>query len=192
MTPAAAWVALAVNEVMAEDVGAYVGLWTLMMTAMMLPSIAPLLRLQRTAGGALQLSLAYLAVWAATGFVAYAADMHLDVAAAAVLVAAAVYELTPLKATCLRRCRTPVDFLFTHWRVGRLGTLRLGVEHAVYCVGCCWALMAVLVLAAAMSLAWAAVLAAVVFVQKVLPLPRWSSAATGIALAVAALIAVVG
>jgi predicted metal-binding membrane protein len=105
-----------------------------------------------------------------------------------VLLVAAAYELTPLKAACLQRCRSPVDFVFVRWRGGRLGALRLGLEHAVYCVGCCWGLMAVLVLAAAMGLAWAAVLAAVVFAQKVLPLPRWSSTATAVALAAAALI----
>jgi predicted metal-binding membrane protein len=183
-----AWLALLLNNVMAAHIGAYVGLWTLMMTAMMLPSIAPLVQLQRTTQGTMLVAAGYLGVWGATGFLAYAADMSVDVGAGIVLLAAAAYEVTPLKAACLRRCRAPVDFLFTHWRGGRLGPLRLGVEHAVYCVGCCWALMAVLVLAAAMNLGWAAVLAGIVFVQKILPLPRWSSAATAVALVVAALI----
>jgi predicted metal-binding membrane protein len=185
---AAAWLVLAVNNVMAADIGTYVGLWTLMMTAMMLPSIAPLVQLQRTTQGTMLLAAGYLGVWAATGFLAYAADMYVDVGAGLVLLAAAAYEVTPLKAACLRRCRAPVDFLFTRWHGGRFGALRLGLEHAVYCVGCCWALMAVLVLAAAMSLAWAAVLASIVLVQKILPLPRWSSAATAVALALAAVI----
>jgi predicted metal-binding membrane protein len=185
---AAAWIALLATSVMADALGVYVGMWTLMMTAMMLPSIAPLVRLHRTALATVGLAAAYLAVWAATGLLAYAADMYLDVPAALVLLVAAAYELTPVKSACLSRCRSPVDFLFTRWRGGRLGALRLGVEHAAYCLGCCWALMAVLVLAAAMSLAWAAALAAVVFVQKVLPLPRWSSAATAAVLAGAAVI----
>jgi predicted metal-binding membrane protein len=184
----AAWLVLAQNEVMTDEVGAYVGTWTLMMTAMMLPSITPLVLVYRAPAEALPLALGYLAVWASTGLLAYAADMYVDVAAGLVLLAAAAYELTPLKTACLRRCRVPVDFLFTHWHSGPTGALRLGVEHAVYCVGCCWALMAVLVLAAAMSLAWAAVLAAALFAQKVLPLPRWSSAAAALTLAVAALI----
>jgi predicted metal-binding membrane protein len=188
---AAAWIALLTTTVMADGVGIYVGMWTLMMTAMMLPSIAPLVRLHRTALATFGLAASYLAVWAATGLLAYAADMYLDVPAALVLLVAAAYELTSVKSACLQRCRSPVDFLVTRWRGGRLGALRLGVEHAVYCVGCCWALMAVLVLAAAMSLTWAAVLAAVVFVQKVLPLPRRSSAATAVVLAGAAVIVAV-
>jgi predicted metal-binding membrane protein len=173
---------------MAGGVAIYVGMWTLMMTAMMLPSISPLVRIHHAPSATVELGTAYLAVWAATGLLAYAVDMHVGVSPALVLLAAAVYELTPLKAACLRRCRSPLDFLFQHWRGGRFGALRLGLEHAVYCVGCCWAVMAVLVLAAAMSVAWAAVLAAVVFVQKVLPLPRWSSAATALGLAAAAVI----
>ena len=184
----AAWVALVATNVMADTAGVYVGMWTLMMTAMMLPSITLLVRLHRTPLATFELAVGYLAVWAALGLVAYAADMYLDVSAALVLLVAAAYELTPLKAACLQRCRSPVDFVFVRWRGGRLGALRLGLEHAVYCVGCCWGLMAVLVLAAAMGLAWAAVLAAVVFAQKVLPLPRWSSTATAVALAAAALI----
>jgi predicted metal-binding membrane protein len=158
----------------------------------MLPSISPLVRLQRAPLATFELASSYLGVWAATGVLAYAADVYFDGAPALVLLAAAAYELTPLKAACLQRCRSPVDFLFTRWRGGRLAPLRLGLEHAVYCIGCCWALMAVLVLAASMSLTWAAVLAAVVFVQKVLPLPRWSSAATAVGLVAAALILEVG
>jgi len=179
---------LLASPFMAEALAPYLAVWTLMMTAMMLPSVGPLVtlyaRTARTQDQAL-LVLGYLGVWSATGLVAYAADMRLEVNAAIVLFAAAAYELTPLKAACLRGCRAPVDFLVVRWRGGRLGALRLGIEHAVYCVGCCWALMAVLVLAAAMSLVWAAVLAVMLFAQKVLPAPRWSSVATAFALAVA-------
>jgi predicted metal-binding membrane protein len=187
-------VALLASPFMAENLAPYLGLWTLMMTAMMLPSVAPLVALYAGSARSQEqalLVLAYLGVWSATGLVAHAADMRLDVNAGIVLFAAAAYELTPVKAACLWRCRAPVDFLVVHWHRGRLGALRLGVEHAVYCVGCCWALMAVLVLAAAMSLVWAAVLATAVLVQKVLPAPRWSSLATAFALAVAGLVAVV-
>jgi predicted metal-binding membrane protein len=185
-------VALFSTSVPADAVGVYVGVWTLMMTAMMLPSITPLVRLHRTTAATVGLGVGYLTVWAATGLIAYIVDMRVDVSPAFVLLAAAVYEVTPMKAACLRRCRSPIDFVFTRWRGGRFGALRLGLEHAFYCVGCCWGLMAVLVFAAAMSLAWAAVLAAVVFVQKVLPLPRWSPAATALALLTAALIVEVG
>jgi predicted metal-binding membrane protein len=173
---------------MAENLAPYLAMWTLMMAAMMLPSVAPLVTLYAGSARSLDQALlvvAYLGVWSGIGLIAYAADMRLEVNAAIVLFAAAAYELTPLKAACLRRCRAPVDFLVVHWHRGRVGALRLGVEHAVYCVGCCWALMAVVVLAAAMSLVWAAALAAVLFVQKVLPAPSWSSIATALALAVA-------
>jgi predicted metal-binding membrane protein len=186
-----AWVALVASATMTEKLGVYVSLWTLMMTAMMLPSVLPLVLLYgRSAQWEQQalLTSAYIGVWGLTGFVAYTVDMRFDLAAAAVLLVAAAYELTPLKAACLRRCRAPVDFLIVHWRRGRIGALRLGIEHAVYCLGCCWALMAVLVLAASMSLAWAAVLAAVLFTQKVLPAPRWSSLATAIGLVFAAIL----
>jgi predicted metal-binding membrane protein len=174
---------------MAGQPAAYVGAWSLMMTAMMLPSVLPLVLLYGRAARPREqalLAAAYIAVWSATGLLAYAADMHVGVPAAAVLLVAAAYEVTPLKRACLRRCRTPVDFLIVRWRRGSLGALRLGLEHGLYCAGCCWALMAVLVLAASMSLAWAAMLAAVLFVQKVLPAPRWSSAATAAGLLVAA------
>jgi predicted metal-binding membrane protein len=178
--------------VTADSVGVYVGMWTLMMTAMMLPSITPLVRLHRTTAATVVLGVGYVAVWAATGLIAYVVDLRVHVSPVVVLLAAAAYEVTPVKAACLRRCRSPIDFVFTRWRGGRFGALRLGLEHAVYCVGCCWGLMAVLVLAAAMSLAWAAALSAVVFVQKVLPLPRWSPAATALTLLAAALIVEVG
>jgi predicted metal-binding membrane protein len=187
----AAWGALIVGSTMTEKLGVYLGLWTLMMTAMMLPSVLPLVLLYgRSAQWDEQTLLvgAYLAVWSGTGLLAYAADMRLDVPVAPVLLVAAAYELTPLKAACLRGCRAPVDFLVLHWRRGSAGALRIGGKHALYCVGCCWALMAVLVLAASMSLVWAAVLAAVLFTQKVLPGPRWSSIATAIALFVAAIL----
>jgi predicted metal-binding membrane protein len=147
-----------------------------MMTAMMLPSVAPLLLLQRRAGrSAALLAVGYLAVWSATGVPIFLVTMLVDpmmvpaAAAGAIVVAAGLYQLTPLKRVCLRKCRSPLDFLLQHWRRGRLGELRLGALHGAYCVGCCWALMAVLVFAAAMSLWWAAAIAGVVFIEKVLP-----------------------
>ncbi len=182
-----AWVVLNVGSWMPESVASYVATWGLMMTAMMLPSIVPLVALYPRLLDTGLLAVAYLVVWAATGFVAYAVEMHVEIGAAVVLFAAGVYELTPVKAACLKRCRASIDFVFTHWRGGQLGPLRLGLEHGVYCVGCCWALMAVLVLAAGMGLVWAAVLASVVFVQKVLPLSQWTSRATAVTLLVAAL-----
>src|SRR2546423_878030 len=87
----------------------------------------------------------------------------------AVLTAAGLYQLTPLKTACLKRCRNPLDFLVTRWRRGSMGALRLGVEHGAYCVGGCWALMAVLVIAGAVSLIWVVAIALVVAGEKLLP-----------------------
>jgi len=156
--------------------------WTLMMAAMMLPSIIPLVALHR--GGDARLVTGYLAVWGVTGLLPWAAmERDLSPAPPVVIAAAGVYELTPLKGACLRRCRNPASFLMDHYRSG---PLRLGVEHGLWCIGCCAGLMAVLVLAASMSILWAAVIAGVVFVQKVLPLGEAWARVTGVTLLVAA------
>jgi predicted metal-binding membrane protein len=86
-----------------------------------------------------------------------------------VLVAAAVYQFTPLKDACLKRCRSPLAFLLTAWRPGRLGAMRMGIEHGAWCVGCCWALMAALFALGVMSLGWMAFVAALIAVEKLLP-----------------------
>jgi predicted metal-binding membrane protein len=101
---------------------------------------------------------------------------------AASLLAAGVYQFTPLKDACLRQCRRPLDFLVQRWRPGAWGAFRLGVEHGGYCVGCCWGLMAVLVVAGAMGLAWVALLTLVIFAEKLLPGGRRTARLTGAAL----------
>jgi len=161
------------------DALAFVGSWLLMMTAMMLPSAVPfVLLLRRTAHrhpaeAAGLAAIGYLGVWAATGIVALAVNALLDptpTAVALVLVAAGAYQLTPLKTWCLRRCRSPLGFLMQHWRDGRRrAPLRLGALHGAHCVGCCWALMLVLVGAVGMGLGWVALVAAVILVEKVFP-----------------------
>jgi predicted metal-binding membrane protein len=176
-----AWVGLLGYEPPMGLAGFLAG-WTLMMAAMMLPSIAPLVLLYR--GSRTMLAMGYLAVWGGLGLLPYAAmEWGLEPALPLVLALAGVYELTPLKHACLRRCRSAAAFLMERYRSG---PLRLGVEHAVWCAGCCVGLMAVLVLAASMGLLWAAVIAAAVFVQKVLPLGELSSRLMGVALLVAA------
>ncbi len=157
-----------------------------MMAAMMLPSAAPMIllhrlgaerpgRVHREVRSAVFVS-GYLLVWASVGIAVWALSRIADqivppdaraFAIAGVLLAAGVYQLTPLKTTCLRACRTPMDFLLTHWYRGLAGSVRLGVEHGLYCFGCCWALMAVFVAAGSMSLFWALIIAAVVFIEKV-------------------------
>ena len=100
---------------------------------------------------------------------------------AAILLAAGVFQLSPLKQACLRACRSPLGFMLGHWRAGLRGSLVLGWSHAVYCLGCCWALMVVLVAAGAMGLAWVLLITAVVAAEKLLPGGEWIARATGAA-----------
>jgi predicted metal-binding membrane protein len=97
---------------------------------------------------------------------------------------AGAYQLTPLKRVCLRHCRTPFHWVLHRWREGPLGPARMGLEHGGYCVGCCWALMVVLFAVGVMSLAWMAVVAALIFAEKVLPVGERLSAAFAVALVV--------
>jgi predicted metal-binding membrane protein len=178
------------------SLGFYLTVWVVMMAAMMFPSTAPMTavhaRLQRArrmrgdgdARGATTLFVAgYLATWTAAGLVSYAIvvgsrSLSIDAlswdrggkwVAAGVLVAAAIYELTPLKDACLVRCRGPLSFVLEHWRPGRLGALRMGAIHGAWCAGCCWALMAALFALGVMSLTWMAVVAALIAAEKLAP-----------------------
>jgi predicted metal-binding membrane protein len=192
----ASWVLLfAMGDEMPMGAGLWLGAWTVMMAAMMLPSAAPLVLLYGRRSDTLASTLlmaGYLLTWAFVGLAAYAVDMRLpdpgNGVVAAVLIAAGIYQFTPLKSACLRRCRSPVDFLVTHWQAGRLGALRIGLEHGAYCVGCCWALMAVLVVAGAMGLVWVVAIAAAVAAEKLLPGGPWLGRVGGIALLVAGIV----
>lgn len=167
---------------MGLGLAAFVGMWTLMMAAMMLPSIAPLLLLSR--GLRVGMAVGYLAVWSVVGLVPYVAmERAMSLTVPVVLGVAGLYELSPLKSACLRRCRNPAAFLMEHYRSG---AVRIGVEHGIWCLGCCVGLMAVLVLAASMQLGWAIVIAGAVFVQKVLPYGEVSARLIGVGLLVAA------
>jgi predicted metal-binding membrane protein len=182
--------------------GFFVGVWVVMMAAMMFPSIGPMVvmhvRIQegrreraRTAPGATACYVAgYLIAWSAAGLVGYglfrlgkagtgdafAWDSAGPYLAGGIVVAAAAYQLTPLKDTCLRHCRSPLMFLMSHWRPGRIGGLRMGVAHGAWCIGCCWALMAALFALGIMSLGWMAVIAALIAAEKLLP---WKALAGG-------------
>lgn len=194
----AAWAALlAMGDEMPMGAGLWIGAWTVMMAAMMLPSTSPLVLLharQSTATSSALLTTGYVAVWAAVGLAAYAVDMRLpdpgNRVVGPVLIAAGLYQLTPLKTACLTRCRNPADFLVTHWRRGRMGALRLGVEHGAYCVGCCWALMGVLIVAGSMSLAWVVAIALVVAGEKLLPAGQLFGRLGGVGLLVAGIVVV--
>ena len=101
--------------------------------------------------------------------------------AAALLIAAGLYQLSPLKEACLRHCRNPAQFLSRHYRPGPTGAFRLGVYHGAYCVGCCWLLMALLFVGGVMNLAWIALLTLLVAAEKLLPGGRWIALVTGAA-----------
>jgi predicted metal-binding membrane protein len=176
--------------------GFWVTAWVVMMAGMMFPSIAPMVVMharieegKRQKGQATQTGTTvlfvggYLLTWAAAGLLGYmiieggrALDLGFlswdssgPYVAGGVIVAAAIYQLTPLKDVCLRHCRIPMMFLITHWSPGRRGALRMGVEHGGYCVGCCWALMAALFALGVMSIGWMVLIAAVIAVEKLLP-----------------------
>jgi predicted metal-binding membrane protein len=176
--------------------GFFLGVWVVMMAAMMFPSIAPMVVMQvriqegrKARGqpapvGATTLFVAgYLITWAAAGLLGYAMyelgktvtgdlfawDNAGPYLAGGIIVAAAVYQLTPLKDTCLRHCRNPFMFLMERWRPGRVGALRVGVEHGAWCLGCCWALMAALFALGVMSIGWMAFIAALIAAEKLLP-----------------------
>jgi predicted metal-binding membrane protein len=185
----------------AADGLAYVTAWAAMMTAMMLPSALPMISLyaatQRNAGNAVvkasrvaMFALMYLGLWTLTGIPIYFASIVLSgvragvlaYVVAGVLVLAGVFQLSPLKQVCLRHCRSPLGFLFGHWREGWDGGLAMGRAHALYCLGCCWALMVVLVVAGAMGLPWVLLIAAVVAAEKLLPRGEWIARTTGVAL----------
>jgi predicted metal-binding membrane protein len=166
--------------------GWYLGIWVTMTAAMMLPSTAPMvLTYARAARGARTwfFVLGYLLAWTAFGLAAYgfyrvvarsapgwvAWDREGPYVAGAALVLAGLYQLSPLKETCLRHCRGPFRYLVHGWREGRTGALRMGAEHGLFCVGCCWGLMLALFALGVMSLFWTAVVAAAIFAEKVLP-----------------------
>jgi len=180
---------------------AFVVSWGIMMTAMMLPSALPMIGLygatqRREAATAPKgapvavFTLVYLAVWAVSGMPVYLAHTALMAlpsrifaySVAAVLLSAGLFQLSPFKQACLRACRSPLGFLLGHWRAGLRGSLALGWSHALYCLGCCWALMVVLVAAGAMGLAWVLLITAVVAAEKLLPKGEWIARATGGAL----------
>ena len=190
-------------------IGWFVGVWVVMMAAMMFPAIWPMVVMyarihngRRERGnevpvGALALFVGgYLVAWSAAGLIAYSVFeifRSADVAflawdeggryvAAGVLLGAAVYQLTPLKDVCLRKCRSPLMFLMHSWRPGAVGALRMGVEHGAWCVGCCWALMAALFALGVMSIGWMALIAAFIALEKLLPWRALASGAVTVAL----------
>jgi predicted metal-binding membrane protein len=168
-------------------------MWAVMMVAMMVPSAAPMILSfltvnQRRSAAARPLVpvglflLGYLMLWTAYSAVATLAEWGLHEATllsttmsatsrtlnGGLLIAAGVFQLTPLKRACLKGCRSPLSFLMSEWREGMSGAFVMGVRHGAYCLGCCWILMALLFVAGVMNLFWVAVIALLVMAEKIL------------------------
>ena len=183
-------------------------MWSVMMVGMMLPTAAPwvltLAGLTRkeeqtglltATGGFL---IGYLTVW--TGFSLAATLLQWMLhdygllspwigrvssqAGAVVLILAGIYQWLPIKYACLKHCRSPLSFFLTSWRDGRFGAARMGMQHGLFCVGCCWTLMALSFVVGVMNLLWMAGITIFVFVDHVLPMGKWLSKAAGVALVI--------
>jgi predicted metal-binding membrane protein len=168
-------------------------MWLVMMVGMMLPSAAPTILLfaaieRRSAAGATVARSAlfttgYFLTWGAFSVAAAAVQtglhkagfLSMDMATTnallggGIFVLAGLFEFTLLKSRCLTHCRSPLEWLPHHWKPGKLGALRMGAEHGLYCVGCCWMLMLLLFVGGVMNLVWVAVIAAIVLAEKLLP-----------------------
>ena len=182
------------------------GMWAIMMVAMMLPAVAPVVLLtaaldrQRGVGAPARSALfaaGYLVVWSGFSLAATLLQWGLDMAgllspamaaanrlvAGAVLLAAGLYQWTPLKNACLSHCRSPIAFLMQHWRQGSLGAVLTGIRHGAFCLGCCWMLMGLLFVGGLMNLAWIAAIALLVLIEKTAPWGGRMARVTGTALA---------
>jgi predicted metal-binding membrane protein len=176
-------------------------MWAVMMVVMMAPSAVPLARMYMRSGhtNASQIALApalvggYLTVWigfslAATilqatfhnaGLLVASGEQVAPRVGGVLLLIAGAWQFTPQKHACLTHCRSPLDFLVTHWRAGARGAFGMGAEHGLWCAGCCWALMLVLFVVGVMNTVWVAMLAAWVLLEKILPHGKWLSRVGG-------------
>jgi predicted metal-binding membrane protein len=172
--------------------GFYAGVWVVMMAAMMFPSVWPIVgmyerirsaRAEAPRSGTVLVLAGYLLTWTLWGVAAFALirggralfgnflpwDGAGRWTAAGIVLVAAAYQLTPLKNTCLTRCRGPLMFVMENWRPGAWGALRMGAVHGAWCVGCCWALMAALFALGVMSIGWMVFIAALIAAEKLVP-----------------------
>jgi len=172
----------------------YLPIWVSMMVAMMFPAVAPVLSLFTTISRARRAAgqraappwiflAGYLTDWSLLGVLAYSLALVFPalgmmmpglragypLLAGGVLIFAGLYQLSPLKQACLRHCRSPPGVIIHGWHDGRLGALRMGLEHGVYCLGCCWGLMLVLFVVGLMNVVGMVILAAIIFAEKVVP-----------------------
>ncbi|MDP2583926.1 MAG: DUF2182 domain-containing protein [Candidatus Palauibacterales bacterium] len=198
------------------QVGVVALMWSVMMVAMMTPSTMPMAitfsNLERRRNGAAPWAATaaflggYLLVWTAFSVGAALVQWGLRSAAlmgpgmrtaspwlgGALLLGAGVFQFSSAKDACLRHCRTPVGFLLSEWREGPSGAVRMGMGHGAYCVGCCWLLMALMLVAGVMNVAWCAALAVLVLAEKALPGGRNLARVSGVGLAVWGTVLMVG
>ena len=192
-------------------------MWALMMIGMMIPSAVPMILLYARAARRTQaqdrpltstsaFAAGYLLTWSAFSLVAaivQGALVHIAlvtqtmtsasaVLAGVLLIAAGLYQWTPTKRACLAHCRSPFHFLSQHWRPGRWGAVRMGIEHGAYCVGCCWAMMGVLFAVGIMNLAWIAAIAAFVLIEKAAPFGLWTRRIAGALLVIWGVVTLAG
>lgn len=195
-----------------SDLGAAALMWGVMMTAMMLPSAAPMLLLfvsvqrRRRAQGKVVtptglFAAGYLLIWLAWSLLAAGLQWALQallllsphlattsaLLGAAFLLLAGLYQFTPWKEACLVQCQSPLGFLLTRWREGAWGALSMGLRHGAYCVGCCWALMGLLFVGGVMNLLWVAALAGFILLEKAVAQGPWLSRVAGLGLITGAL-----
>jgi predicted metal-binding membrane protein len=165
-------------------------MWAVMMVAMMMPSASPMVlmyaRIARGRGGSwasvASFAAGYVAVWTIFSAIATVGQIGLQRAAmlssaarvspfagGVILIAAGIYQMTPLKKACLGQCRSPIAFFMTRWRERAIGAFAMGIEHGGMCLGCCWMLMAILFVAGVMNLAWVAAISVLVAIEKIAP-----------------------
>lgn len=179
-------------------------MWLVMMAAMMLPSAAPMILLYTKiarshapdgtrAMGTDVFVLGYVMVWSVYSVAAVIMQFWLErlallssamemtslALAGSVLIMAGIYQWTPLKHACLRHCRSPLEFVLTHWRTGANGAFVMGIQHGLYCIGCCWLIMLLIFVGGIMNLYWLAGLALFVLVEKVFPAGHWIGRVAG-------------
>jgi predicted metal-binding membrane protein len=194
----------------AAEVGLVLIMWAMMMVAMMVPTAAPMTLVYAAVtrkaatrpnplGATFVFVGGYIAIWTVFSLAATIAQFALDRAAllspmmvstspvlgAALLIAAGIYQFTPVRDTCLQKCRAPAHFIADYWRSGTLGAFRMGLWHGVYCVGCCWILMALMFVGGVMNLLWMAAVAVFVLLEKTIPFGDASGKAAGVAMILA-------
>ncbi len=204
---AAGRAALKLHAWKALDFGLMFLMWAVMMVGMMLPTAIPMTLIHAAVGRKAARQAApvaptaafvsgYVVMWTLFSVGATVAQFGLEQAAllsprlvstspalgAALLVAAGLYQFTPLKTACLDHCRSPVHFISKHWRPGSGGAFRMGIEHGAYCLGCCWVLMGLLFFGGVMNLLWIAAITGFVLLEKLLPAGRLASRVAGLAL----------